>query len=156
MVLSARASIEVRADPQEVMELVLDLKQYMRVDSKILRVGAVEGPDEAGQGRVRLWTRLKWTPPAPDVQTFELQRWSRLTFTGAPRQPSRLIGGFTGIVECEPTPAGTLVTHSYEMRFRGPFRLLERPHRNWLQQDLEEELERMADHFEQRSSQVAP
>lgn len=145
MVLRARASIEVRATPQEILEFVLDLERYRKVDSKILAVGSVTGPDEAGRGRVRLWTRLKWTPPAPDVQTFELQRWNRLTFTGAARQPSRLILDFTGVVECQPTSSGTLVTHWYEMRFRGPFRLLERPHRAWLQQDLQEELQRVAD-----------
>ncbi|MDE0700082.1 MAG: SRPBCC family protein [Acidimicrobiaceae bacterium] len=148
MVLRASASVEVRATPQEILEFVLDLDRYGQVDSKILAVGSVVGPDEAGRGRVRLWTRLKWTPPAPDAHTFELQRWSRLTFSGVARQPSRLILDFTGVVECQPSPDKTRVTHWYEMRFRGPFRLLERPHRAWLQQDLEEELQRVADWFD--------
>ena len=133
------------ASPQDVMELVLDLERYRQVDSKIVAVGAVVGPDENGRGRVRLWSRLKWTPPVPDVQLFELERWSRLTFTGAPGQFSRLVLGFTGIVECEPTPDGTLVTHSYELTFRGPFRILETVHRRWLQRDLAEEMARLAD-----------
>lgn len=133
------------ASPQDVMELVLDLERYRQVDSKIVAVGAVVGPDENGRGRVRLWSRLKWTPPVPDIQIFELERWSRLTFTGAPRQFSRLVLGFTGTVECEPTPDGTLVTHSYELTFRGPFRILEAVHRSWLQRDLTEEMARLAD-----------
>ncbi len=149
MVLRASASIEVRATPQEILEFVLDLERYRQVDSKILAVGSVVGPDEAGRGRVRLWTRLKWTPPAPDVHTISLQRWSRLTFTGAPKQPSRFILHFTGVVECQPSADTTLVTHWYEMRFRGPFRLLEPSHRAWLQRDLEVELQRVADWFDQ-------
>ncbi len=132
------------ATPQQVMELVLDLKQYRQVDSKIVAVGAVVGPDENGRGQVRLWTRLKWTPPVPDLQLFELERWSRLRFTGAPGQLARLALRFTGIVECEPTSDGTLVTHSYDLTFRGPFRLLEVLHRRWLQRDLDEEVARLA------------
>ena len=145
MTLRASTSMVTPATPQEVMELVLDLERYRQVDSKIVAVGAMVGPDENGRGRVRLWSRLKWTPPVPDVQLFELERWSRLTFTGAPGQPSRLVLGFTGTVECEPTPDGTLVTHSYELAFRGPFRILEIPHRKWLQRDLAEEMARLAD-----------
>ena len=156
MTLHASASIETAATSQEVMELVLDLERYRQVDSKILSVGAVEGPDDEGRGRVRLWSRLKWTPPVPDVQLFELQRWSRLTFTGAPGQPSRLVLGFTGTVECEPIPEGTLVTHSYELTFRGPFRILETMHRRWLQQDLEEEMRRMSDILSPTASDGGP
>ncbi len=156
MTLSASTSIETAATAQEVMELVLDLERYKQVDSKILSVGAIEGPDDAGRGRVRLWSRLKWTPPAPDVQTFVLERWSRLTFSGAPRQPARLLFGFTGTVECEPTPDGTLVTHSYELRFRGPFRILERPHRQWFQRDLDEEMQRVSDHLKRAAPDGDP
>ena len=78
------------ATPQQVMELVLDLERYRQVDSEIVAVRAVVGPDESGCGQVRLWTRLKWTPPVPDLQLFELERWSRLRFAGAPGQLARL------------------------------------------------------------------
>ncbi len=136
------------ATPQQVLELVLDLGRYRQVDSKIVAVRAVVGPDENGRGWVRLWTRLKWTPPVPDLQLFELERWSRLRFTGAPGQLARLALRFTGTVECEPALDGTLVTHSYDLAFRGPFRLLEFPHRRWLQRDLDEEMARLADLLE--------
>ena len=145
MTLRASASMVTPATPQEVLELVLDLQRYRQVDSKIVAVGAMTGPDDEGRGRVRLWTRLKWTPPVPDVQLFELERWRRLTFIGAPGQPSRLVLRFTGTVECEPTPKGTLVTHAYELTFRGLFRILETMHRSWLQRDITEETARLAD-----------
>ena len=144
MALRATASMVTPATAQQVMELVLDLERYRQVDSKIVAVRAVVGPDESGRGRVRLWTRLKWTPPVPELQLFELEWWSRLTFTGAPGQLARLAFRFTGTVECEPTSDGTLVTHSYDLAFRGPFRMLEVPHRRWLQRDLVEEMARLA------------
>ena len=145
MTLRASASIQTVATPQEVLELVLDLDRYRQIDSKILAIRAVDGPDESGRGEVRLWSRLKFTPPAPDVQIFHLERWQRLTFSSAPRQPSRLVFGFTGTVECEPIDGGTLVTHSYELTFRRPFHILETVHRGWLQWDLEEEMRRMSE-----------
>ncbi|MCY3662842.1 MAG: SRPBCC family protein [bacterium] len=145
MALRASGSIVTSATPREVLELFLDLERYKQVDSKIIAVRAVDGPDQNGRGRVRLWSRLRWTPPAPDVQTFQLERWRRLTFRGAPRQPSRLVFRFTGTAECEPTSDGTLVTHAYELTFRGPFRILEPLHRRWLQRDLDDEMARLAD-----------
>ena len=111
MVLRATASTLIPATPQQVMELVLDLERYRQVDSKIVAVSKVAGPDESGKGRVRVWSRLKWTPPIPDTQLFFLERWERLTFTGAPGQLGRLVFTFTGTFECEPSPDGTLVTH---------------------------------------------
>ncbi len=143
MVLRATASTLMRATPQQVMELVLDLERYRQVDSKIVAVGKVVGPDENGQGRVRVWSRLKWTPPIPDTQLFVLERWDRLTFKGAPGQLGRLVFTFTGTFECEPSPDGTLVTHSYELAFRVPFRIFEVLHRSWLQRDLDDEMARL-------------
>lgn len=144
MVLRATASTLVRATPQQVMELVLDLERYRQVDSKIVSVGEVTGPDENGQGHVRVWSRLKWTPPIPDAQIFVLERWSRLTFKGAPGQLGRLMFSFSGTIACEPSSDGTLVTHSYELAFRGPFRIFEVLHRDWLQRDLDDEMSRLS------------
>lgn len=145
MALRASASIVTPVTPREVLELVLDLDRYRQADSKILTIRTVDGPDENGRGEVRLWSRLKFTPPAPDEQIMQLERWRRLTFSSAPRQPLRLIFRFTGTVECQPTRDGTVVTHTYELTFRAPFRILETVHRRWLQEDVEEEMRRMAD-----------
>lgn len=145
MPLAARASITVDASPRKVLEFVLDLDRYRQADHKIARVSAVEGPDESGNGSAKLWGRLRFGPAAPDRQDFRLERWRRLTFTGAPWQPARLVFDFVGTFECEETTAGTLVTHAYEFRFRRPFRLMERLLSPWLQDEIEAEVGRIAD-----------
>jgi hypothetical protein len=138
--LTAEATNEVGAAPRAVLELVLDLDRYRQADRKIVRVISTTGPDADGRGSVRFWGRLRFMPPLPDTQLFVLERWSRLTFTGAPRQPGRLVFGFTGTFECEETAAGCRFTHRYEFRFRGPFRVVERILGTWLQDEIEAEV----------------
>lgn len=144
--LRASSTVDIPGvSPQEVLEFVLDLDRYRDVDDKIVEVGIVTGPDQAGRGSVQLSGRLRFGPAAPDVHHFVLERWSRLTFTGAPRQPGRLVFTFAGTFVCEPTATGTEVTHAYTFRFRLPFRWLEPLHRAWLQTELEAEMVRLAE-----------
>lgn len=156
MPLTASATATVEATPQQVLELVLDLDRYRQLDPKILRVGSVEGPDADGRGSVKLWGRLKGMPPAPDRQDFELVRWSSLTFTGAPGQPARLIFDFRGTVACEPDEGSTVVTHSYEFGFKGPFRPAERLLADWLQAQIEDEVAQLAAAFSRPTGESSP
>lgn len=142
--LAATSTIEIPgASPQEVLEYVLDLNRYKDADKKIVKVGAMTGPDESGRGSVKLSGKLRYGPAAPDVHDFVLERWTRLTFTGAPRKPGRLLFDFIGSFACQPTVSGTTVTHAYEFTFRRPFRWLEGLHEGWLQSELEAEMERV-------------
>lgn len=127
---------------------MLDLDQYRQIDPKIQRVRSVEGPDDEGRGSVRIWGKVKGLPPAPDRQDYLLRRWTDLTFTGAARQPARLVFDFTGTINCQERQGGTTeVTHSYEFRFKGIFRLAEQYLGKWLQNQIEEELEALASRF---------
>jgi hypothetical protein len=145
MTVTASASTHVDADPQSVLEFVLDLDRYRQADRKILRVGHIEGPDDAGQGSVRMWGRVRGLPPAPDRQDFTLDRWEKLTFIGAPRQPARLVFDFVGTFDCVPDDDGTTITHAYEFTFKGPFRRVERTLGDWLQHEIEDEVATIAD-----------
>ena len=140
MTVSASATTTVAVDARTLLEFVLDLERYKQVDRKIVRVGRVDAPDQEGKGSVRLWGRVRWTPPSPDKHDIVLQRWRSLTFTGAPRQPARLIFDFTGTFACRPVDAGTEMTHAYEFTFKGPFRVLERGLGPWLQAELDDEV----------------
>ncbi len=143
----AEASALVAADPQTILEFVLDFRQYAEVDPKFVRVVSVDGPDDIGRGSVRFWGRMRGLPPAPDRQDFVLDRWTGITFTGAARQPARFIFGFVGRFECTPTAGGTNVVHRYEFRFRWPFRMIERINASWLQRQIEREVADIAARF---------
>ena len=82
MTLKAKATVEVNASTQEFLEFILDLEQYKQIDPKILLARMVEGPDADGNGRIKLWARLKYTPPSPDIYILKLERWTRIAFRG--------------------------------------------------------------------------
>lgn len=150
--MTAEATVDVAATPREVLEFVLDFDEYRKVDAKIVRAGAVTGPDEHGKGTVKLWARMRGLPPAPDVHDFDLQRWSSLTFTGARKQPGRLLFEFTGVVECEPVGEATRVRHAYEFRFKGPLKFIERANAEWVQRELDAEMAAIVAHFDEAST----
>lgn len=145
MTMTASASVEVAAEPQLILEFVLDLERYMKADHKITRVVEVTAPDADGKGYVKVWGRFMGLPAAPDQQNYTLERWSRLTFVGAPRQLARLVFDFVGTFECRETSEGTTtVTHSYEFTFRRAFLFLEKRLGPWMQTEVEAEVARIA------------
>jgi len=146
--MTAEASVRVQATSRSVLEFVLDLDRYREVDPKIVRVGSMEGPDAQGRGSVRLWARMPWLPPAPDRHDFVLDRWERVTFIGAARQPARWVFDFTGVIECTSDGDYTTVTHRYEFHFHGPFRLVERRLDSWLQQQIHDEMFQLAERID--------
>lgn len=144
--LTASATSTVNATPQQILEFVLDVEQYMQADTKITKVASVDGPDESGRGSIKIWGKLKGLPAAPDKQDFVLQQWSLLTFTGAPRQPGRLVFDFIGTFECTPQSEDvTSITHAYVFTFKGPFKLLEKRLATWLQSEVEAEVGRIGE-----------
>lgn len=144
MALTASCTVDIEgASAQEVLEYVLDLERYKEADHKIVSVGEITGPDADGKGSVDVKGKLRFGPAAPDVQNFELERWSKLTFVGAPKQPGRIVFNFVGTFECEPIYGGVRVTHVYDFTFTFLWRWLEVPHRTWLQDELDAEMERV-------------
>lgn len=144
MTLRAEATRVVPATSRDVLEFVLDLERYRQADTKIGRVSRPIVLDENGEGTTRYWGRLRGMPPAPDTNIVTLHRWHELTFTGAPRQPARLLLDFTGRFTCADVDEGCRVTHGYEMTFRRPFRWVYEPLLGgWLQAELEAELDRV-------------
>ncbi len=152
--LSAEGSVQVGATPREVLELVCNLRAYMAADRKIVKVYENPSLDADGNGLVVFRGRFRGIRSPKQRQSVKLDRWRSVTFESAgPWLADRLVwmrGGFV----VEPVDGGSLVTHSYRFRFKGPSGpLIERYARNWLQQDLEEELQRIRSHFEARLAQ---
>ena len=146
--LSAEGSVQVQATPREVLEFACDMRAYMALDGKIVKVYENPPLDADGRGFVVLRGSLRGIRSPKQRQSVELDRWRSITFESAgPWLADRMVwmrGGFV----VEPVDGGSLVTHSYRFRFKGPFGLLiERYGRHWLQQDLEDELGRIKEHF---------
>lgn len=154
--LSAERSVRVDASAQEVLEHVCDLRAYMALDHKIVRVYDSPPVDADGNGHVVFRGSIRGIRSPKQRQSVKLDRWRSVTFESAgPWLADRLVwmrGGFV----VEPDDGRSLVTHSYHFRFKGPFGpLIERYARNWLSRDLEEELGRIGGHFEGSSESSA-
>ena len=155
--LSAQQSVQVAAAPREVLELVCDLRAYMVFDTKIVRVYENPPIDADGNGFVVFRGSIRGIPSPRQRQSVKLDRWWSVTFESAgPWWADRLVwmrGGLTA----QPFGGGSLVTHSYRFRFKGPFGpLIERYARDWLDRDLHDELQRVRNHFDRRAAGLPP
>lgn len=147
MSIQVEATAVVHATPQQVLEFVLDLNAYKEVDDKLVRVLRVKGPDAGGSGSLSFLGHMPGLPlpPAPDSQSFQLERWSKIEFRGMSRRPARLVFDFVGVVECEPTTSDTTtVRHAYDLTFKGPFRSREARIEEELAEHLQDEMTRLA------------
>ena len=155
--LSAEGSVRVDAAPRDVLELVCDLRAYMTLDRKIVRVYENPSLDADGNGFVVFRGSIRGIRSPKQRQSVKLDRWWSVTFESAgPWLTDRLVwmrGGLTA----QPFSGGSLVTHSYRFRFKGPFGpLVERYARDWLKQDVHDELQRMKTYFDRRAAGLPP
>jgi hypothetical protein len=148
-----RAVIE--RDPRDVLEFVLDLRSYAKVDTKIRRIRSVER--DGNRGTVRHGGHLRGLPGPPVTLRFELEPWSRLEFNSAGTGLSPWIFRFQGTFTCQPLTEGTEVVHRECFRFRAPWRSVLEPYaRSWLEQDTRDEMARMKRLLEGAGEAVAP
>ena len=155
--LSAQGSVQVAAAPREVLELVCDLRAYMVFDTKIVKVYENPPIDSDGNGFVVFRGSIRGIRSPKQRQSVKLDRWWSVTFESAgPWLTDRLVwmrGGLTA----QPFSGGSLVTHTYSFWFKGPFGpLIERYARDWLKQDVHDELQRMKTHFDRRAAGLPP
>ena len=155
--LSAQRSVQLAATPQEVLEFVCDLRSYMLLDGKIVKTYGGSPPDADGSGYAVIRGSIRGIPSPKQRLSIRLDRWSSVTFTSAgPWLTDRFMwfqGGFT----VQPSSGGSFITHSYRIRFKGPVGpLMERYARDWLEQDLDEEIRRLKAYFDRRAAGLPP
>jgi len=132
----------IQRSPREVLEFVLDLASYAKVDTKIRRIRSIER--DGNTGTVRHGGHLRGLPGPPVTLRFELQPWSRLEFNSAEGGPASWVFRFRGAFTCRPLPEGTEVVHRECFTFRAPWRWLLEPYaRRWLAEDTRQEMVRM-------------
>ena len=155
--LSAEASVQVAATPREVLELACDLRAYMALDSKIVHVYENPPIGSEGNGFVVIRGSVRGIRSPKQRQTVKLDRWWSVTFESAgPWLADRLVW-FRGGFVAQPSGGGSWVTHSYRFRFKGLLGpLFERYLRDWLEQDVHDELERIKAHFDRRAAGLPP
>jgi hypothetical protein len=133
----ARERINVRADPEEILEFVADFRRYAEADTKITRVR--EAHRYGNQGSVRHGGQLRGFPGPMLTSHFQIDPGRSLT-VGAEHPLLRLEGGVT----CTAGDGDTLVEHWERFSFRGPIRWIADPlFRRWHREQLRDEMRRV-------------
>ena len=155
--LSAEGSVQVAASPREVLEFACDLRAYMTLDGKIVNVYEDPSIDSDGNGFAVIRGSVRGIRSPKQRLAVKLDRWWSVSFESAgPWLTDRLMW-FRGGLVAQPSHGGSWVTHSYRFRFKGPLGpLMELYARNWLEQDLHDELQRMKAHFDRRAAGLPP
>lgn len=144
--MRAEATITIAAEPRAILEYVGDLRRYRQADRKITTVHEQPSVSEASpRSRARYRGRLRGLPTPPQWQTVVLEPWTRLTLRSEPGQWTTRLATFEGEFVCEPADDGrTRVTHHEQFDVHRALRPLATWFLGaWLQQDIEEEMQRL-------------
>lgn len=154
--LRAEGSIVIAAEPQEILEFVLDLDRYRLADPKIGAVKQAAVLDEQGRGQTRYRGRLRGLTTPVDTQEIELTRWSKLRFRGSPGVWTRRLTDFEGGFDCKAVEGGTLVTHTETFWFKpAPVAWLAEAYLGkWMRSEMPKEMDLMK-HFVEAETNAA-
>ena len=121
--LSAERSVQVSAAPREVLGVrPATCGPTWCFDTKIVKVLDNPPIDSDGNGFVVFRGSLRGLRGPKQRQSVKLDRWWSVTFTSdGPWLADRLMW-MRGQFVAQPFSGGSLVTHSYRFRFKGPLR----------------------------------
>lgn len=135
--IDVSATTTVQRSPQEVIDLVLNIEQYRKVDHKIGRVLKTETID--GDQVVTFMTVLRGMP-AKARQRMHVVGTERIEVSPMPSWQDKLVT-FRGLFELTAVEGGTKVRHAYHFDFKPPMRWIVEPYiRGWLARGLEKEV----------------
>ena len=120
--LSAEGSVRVDAAPRDVLELVCDLRAYMTLDRKIVRVYESPPIDSDGNGFVVFRGSIRSIRSPKQRQSVKLDRWWSVTFESAgPWLTDRLVWMRRGLT-AQPFSGGVARHAQLSLPVQGPFR----------------------------------
>jgi hypothetical protein len=154
--MRAQATITIAAQPRAVLEYIGDLRRYRQADHKITTVHDQPAVSPSSpRSRARYRGRLRGLPTPPQWQSVVLEPWHRLTLASEPGQWTARLAAFEGGFVCEPIGEGlTSVTHYEQFEFHPVLRrLAESFLAEWMQADIEQEMQRLKDLIEHHSAE---
>lgn len=145
------ARLVMEQSPREIIEFVLDLNEYQKVDDKLAKVYHVEREGDAVVFRFR--PRLMGLPGPVTTQRVALNdQGDRIEVSGIPSWSDAFVG-FHAFFQFTETEEGTLVHRRVEFRFAPPMSLLmDRAVGRWLAKDVPKELHNAREYLRRRST----
>lgn len=137
----------VEAGPREVLEFCFDPISYQSIDPKITKIHA----DQRGLGRRLIEVDQRVGPIRLPRQVLQLtlDRWTSITFEQVEGPWVTRLLRYRAQFLVDGLEEGSIVTHRYAIGFRRPIGWLTGPLlRRRLSAALEEEMDRLVDHFD--------
>jgi hypothetical protein len=140
----------IRRPPEAIIAFVTDLDQYKRADWKIGRV--LESRRDGDRIFMRHDGKLRGLPGPPVALEMTIDGTRAVTYRSMPSFPASRVLDFDGGFELAESAAGTRVIHTERFRFFAPWRFVAEPFlREWLANDVREEMVRLKDILESES-----
>jgi len=142
-----QAELVINYPPEQIIDFVLDLKEYRKVDDKLGKIHWIkQAPD--GQGvLVRFRPKLMGMPGPSTTQRVVVLPGNKIDITGVPSWTDSLVT-FHGYFRCEPAEGGTKVIRGLDFRFSKAMAFMNGPVTRWLSKAIPEELENAKEYLE--------
>jgi hypothetical protein len=134
------AEIIIRRPPAEIVDFVMDLREYRKVDEKLGKIHSIDDAEDGEGLLVRFSPKILGMPGPSTRQRVVRRSDNRIDISGLPAWTDALMT-FTAFFSCRETDQGTLVVRALDFNFKKPFSWLFNPVFNrWLAKAIPEEL----------------
>lgn len=133
------AEIVIHRPPEVIIDFVMDLREYRKVDEKLGRIHSIE-PAADGDGVLVHFSPRILGLPGPSTTQRVVRSPDRIDISGVPAWTDSFMT-FRGFFTCRPTDEGTLVRRALDFRFRKPVAwALDPVFSRWLDKAVPQEL----------------
>ena len=145
---SGEAEIIINYPPEGIIEFVLDLNEYRKVDDKLGKIHWIK-PAPDGQGvLIHFRPNLIGMPGPSTTQRVVVMPGNRIEITGVPAWTDSFVK-FHGYFRCEPAAGGTRVVRGLDFQFSKPMGwIMNIPVTRWLKKAIPAELANAKEYLE--------
>ncbi|WP_020667195.1 SRPBCC family protein [Amycolatopsis nigrescens] len=141
------ATIIIDRPPGDIIDFVMDLREYRKVDEKLGKIHSIEDAED-GNGVLLRFSPKVLGMPGPKTTQRVVAKGNRIDISGVPAWTDALMT-FTAFFTCEETDEGTKVTRALNFDFKKPVAWLFNPMFNrWLAKAVPEELANAKEYLE--------
>jgi hypothetical protein len=144
---SGEAELVIAYPPQGIIDFVMDLEEYRKVDDKLGKIHWIK-PAPGGEGvLVRFRPRLMGMPGPTTTQRVVPTRDHRIEITAVPSWTDSMVT-FHAYFRCEPVEGGTKVVRGLDFTFGKAMSWMDGPVTRWLATSIPQELANAKEYLE--------